>query len=403
MFERVEAIQATPTRHIAAAFAVTVLLGACQGPPPTVPSIDASDSPAAEPFAIPTAIPLATFVVDSPTLQPQRPAQAPLPTVEQLTVGAPGSLLDLKPGDRLKLIADIAIPRTDFGVRLAFSPIGHMLLHSGNGMIIQRYDLLLSQPAPDLTGFELMSPLTISISPDGSAVAADDGPQILVWDSQTGQQLSALQLPPISALASAGFYRDQLYFTVDFDGNVLIWDPQSWGEITRFTYPGRIDSAVLYPDGGAIALQDRDRNQISVFDVDGHPLGTVSFEGQNARLLSVSPSGDRFLLHVDYGSPAEGVAVISAETGSTELKLDLLNFRKFAVSSDWKLLAAVGVYNELRLYALPEGELLVSQSLGVSRTLSLLMSPAAEYLALYAIKQPGQGGVIQVWAADLGG
>lgn len=302
----------------------------------------------------------------------------------------------------MRLVADIAIPRADFGVRLAFSPSGDMLLHSGGGLMIQRYDLLLNQPASDLTGFQLMSPLTISISPDGSAVAADDGAQVRVWNNLTGQLVDALQLPPVSALASAGFVRDQLYYTVDYNGNVLVWDPHNWGQITRFNHGGRIEAAVLFPDGQAIALQERDRNQITVFDLQGNLLHAVEFQGQQPRLLSVSPEGDRFLLYLDYGLPTEGVAVLSAESGEVMLRLDLLNFRHFAVSSDWTLLAAASVTSELRLFSLPDGQLLLSQPLDVSRTMSLSMSPDDEYLGLYAIKEPNQGGAIQVWAADPG-
>lgn len=378
---------------------LAVVLAGCRPAPTTPEAASAEAEIAAQPeaFQIPTAIPL-------PTAEISRPAPLPHPTEEpesqpaaDLQAETSPSLLDLEPGDQLELVAELPIPRVDFGVRLAFSPNGSMLLHSGIGLTIQRFDLLRLQPAGELTGFELNSPLTISMSPDGSAVAADDGAQVRVWDNQSGQLLNALPLPPISALANAGFYQDQLYYTVDFHGNVLIWDPQSWGQLTQFSYPGRIESAVLYPDGSAIALQDRDRNEISVYDTEGNLLRSVTFEGTYAELLSVSPDGERFLLHLNYGLPSEGVAVISAHTGQQESSLELLNFRNFAVSSDWELLAAVGVANELRLYSLPEAELLLSQQLGVRRTMSLQMSPAAHYLAVFAIKEPGQGGSIQVW------
>lgn len=399
------------TRLLGATCLLASALAACGVQTTAPPAPRSSDQGA---FQIPTAIPLNTPAADlataappnAPTAAPptavrQAPQQPEAPQPTPLVEGVAPSLLELGPGDQIKLVTEIPIPRTDFGVRLAFSPAGNMLLHSGGGLTIQRYDLLRNQPASALTGFELMSPLTISISPDGLAVAADDGAQIRVWDYQTGQLTTALPLPPISALASAGFFRDQLYFTVDFSGNVLIWDPRSWGQITQFSYPGRIEAAVLFPDGSAIALQDRDQNRISVYDTDGNLRHSVSFEGSNAKLLSVSPNGDRFLLHTNYGSPSEGVRVISAETGDPQVVLDLLNFRQFAVSADWQLLAASGVDNELRLYSLPAGDLLLAQDLGVRRTMSLQLSPAAEYLGVFAIREPGQGGAIQVWGADL--
>ncbi len=401
MSVRVETIEVRPIRLIGAACAVAIL-AACQTELPKADDNLALDQAAELAAAIPTALPIATFAARVPTL-PADPVQPP-PAVATAEPQAdePASLLRLELGDQLRLVADIPIPRTDFGVRLAFSPQGDMLLHSGGGLIIQRYDLLHQLPATDLTGFELMSPLTISISPDGSAIAADDESHVLVWDNQTGELLNVLPLPPISALASAGFLQDQLYYTVDYNGNVLVWDPHNWGQITQFSYPGRIEAAAAFPNGEGIALQDREHNRITVFDLRGNQLQTIEFQGEAGRLLSVSPTGDRFLLYLDYGLPTEGVAIISAETGEVQLRLELLNFRRFAVSSDWNLLAAVGVSNELRMFSLPDGRLLLSQPLNVSRAISLSMSPDDEYLGLYAIKEPGQGGAIQVWAAEPG-
>ncbi len=395
MFARVEAIR---TSWVGAVIGVGLMLVGCNSRPTAPPA----PSPAVQQFSIPTAIPLATQVSLQITPQPQ-PTSQPEPVVEQPAIRPP-TLLDLKPGDQLELVADLAIPRSDFGVRLAFSPDGHLLLHSGGGLAIQRFDLLSNRRIDDLIGFELMSPLTISVSSDGSAVAADDGSQVRVWNSQTGQLTSALPLPPISTLASAGFYRDQLFYAVDYHGNVLVWDPNNWDRVAQFRYPGLVDAAMLSPNGDAIALQDHaDRTQIAVYDLDGTERQVIRVQAQYPELLSVSPEGDRLLLHVDYGLPSEGVLVVSASTGETLLELSLLNFRRFAVSSDWQLLAAIGVDNELRLYSLPEGELLLSQQLGVTRTMSLEMSPAAEYLGLFAIKEPGQGGAIQVWGPAFDG
>lgn len=398
MSTRVETIR---TARVGALFGVALSLAGCQSRP-----IAASSPPPAGPlvtqqFSIPTAIPLPTQAPLPTAPQPQ-PTSQPEPEVEQPAVQPP-TLLDLKPGDHLELVADLAIPRSDFGVRLAFSPDELLLLHSGFGLAIQRFDLLHNQPLDDLIGFELMSPLTISVSSDGSAVAADDGAQVRVWNSQTGQLTSALPLPPISTLASAGFYRDQLYYVADYHGNVLVWDPNNWDRVTQFQYPGLVDAAILSPNGDAIALQDHaDRSQITVYDLNGTARQVVRVEGQYPELLSVSPSGDRILLHVDYGLPSEGVMVVSASSGETLLELSLLNFRHFSVSSGWELLAAAGVDNELRLYSLPDGEMLLSQQLGVSRTMSLQMSPATQYLGLFAIKEPGQGGAIQVWGVASG-
>ncbi len=46
----------------------------------------------------------------------------------------------------------------------------------------------------------------------------------------------------------------------------------------------------------------------------------------------------------------------------------------------------------IRIYSLPEGELLLEQKLvGVVRTLDLSMSPSGWHLAAYVLKGPGEG------------
>ncbi len=379
--------------------AVAVALVSCAQPQPIgIPTAPAAVAQAA--VALAKVVPAPTSAPPPPTPVPQ---EATLPTLappEQRPVTTPPSsrsLLDLHPGEALQLLADIPIARTDFGVRMAFSPSSDTLLHNGGGLRIERFNLLGTQQLRELTGFDLFSPFIISVSPDGLSIVADDGPEIQVWRSDTGEQVATLELAPFSLVANAGFHANDLFFAVDSDGNIAIWDPDGWGEISRFSHPGLIDAAILFPDGSAIALQDRRKQEIAIFDLQGTRLGTIPIEHENDLLLSISPTGDRFLLHVNYGYPTEGVRIVDVATGETLLDLPLLNFRQFAVSSDWSLLAAVGVQNELRLYRLPEGELILAQPLGVARTLGLSMSGDASYLALYVFRSGNAGPAIQVW------
>ncbi len=328
------------------------------------------------------------------------PGNAPIaetPSAESQAAAFNRSLLDVQPGETLQLLDDISIARTGFGVRVAFSPDSDVMLHNGNGLLIQQFDLAQGEPLQDLIGFEMFSPFTISVSPDGSTVVADDVSQFRVWQVDSGEQVSSLDLPPVSGVMAAGFHADEFFFAADLHGNVILWDPHSWGEISRFNYPGLIEAAVLFPDGSAIALQDRRQREIGIFDLQGTRLGTIPIEHENDLLLSISPTGDRFLLHVDYGYPTEGIRIVDVASGETLLDLPLLNFRQFAVSSDWSLLAAVGVQNELRLFRLPEGQLLLAQPLGVARTLGISMSADTAYLALYVFKAGNAGAAIQVW------
>ena len=401
----------TPSRSLSlellVAAALAAALAGCQPRAPAeLPPVPAAVARAP---ALSYALPVPTAVssrpeVSQPALTEAEPKSVPgeapaaeVPSDESTPAAPIRSLLELTSGETLQLLADIPIARTDFGVRMTFSPSSDVLLHNGGGLLIQRFDLVQNQPLPALTGIEVFSPFTISVSPDGSAIVADDGNQMHIWSSGSGEQLNSLVLPPVGARVSAGFYADEYFFAADTSGNVLVWDPHSWGEIGRFSYPGRIDTGILFPDGEKIALQDRTRSEIAILDLEGTRLGSLPINGDSDLLLSISPSGDRFLLHVDYGYPTEGIRIVDLASGEALLDLPLLNFRQFAVSSEWSLLAAVGVKNELRLYHLPEGQLLLAQPLGVARTLGISMSGDTAYLALYVFKAGNAGAAIQVW------
>ena len=343
----------------------------------------------AEPPIVVSPTDVAATPVKIPAIPPSEPSAAPETKTQQLGTG------------ELHLQAEIPIVRSDFGVRFAFAPDDDVLLHSGAGMQIQRVDWEDSRSFDVFTGFENFPPITISMSPDGSSIVADDGPMIRVWDSQSGAPVEQLQLSPMSTIIDAGFQGEDVYFAVDFYGNVALWDSNGWGEISRFSSPGRIDSGLLFPSGDAVALQDRDRSEILILDIDGQTIGSIPLREHFAEMLFGSPAADRIMLHVNRGLPSEGIKILSVQTGEPELELPLLNYRYFAISNGWDLLAAMDVFNRLRIYSLPEGELLLDQELeGVVRTLGLTMSPSGSHLATYVLKGPGEGGAIQIWGPD---
>ena len=386
-------------------FAIALLLlggaiSGCSAKQPTAPQVELAEQSAILPAVVePETIAEApifaahTDVAATHIQEKSDPASAQSPAPEQ----APRQLGTGK----LYLQAEIPIVRSDFGVRFAFSPIDYVLNHSGAGMQIQRVGWGSNQNLDVITGFENFPPITISLSPDGSSIVADDGPIIRVWDSQSGAPVQQLQLSPFSTIIDAGFKGDDVYFAVDFYGNVALWDSNGRGEISRFSSPGRIDSGLLFPSGKAVALQDRDRGEILIFDLDGQNIGSIPIREQFAEMLFGSPAADRIMLHVNRGLPSEGIRVLSVETGELVLELPLLNYSYFAISDEWDLLAAVDVFNRLRIYSLPEGNLLIEQELeGVVRTLGLAMSPSGNHLAAYVLKGPGEGGAIQIWGPD---
>ena len=385
------------TRFAAALLLLGGVIVGCSPEQPIAPQVEPAEQSTLLPAAVELEAPEVLVTTISPTVAPPTPAsiqsnpastQTP-PQVEASPQLGTGMLL---------LQAEIPIVRSDFGVRFAFSPTKDVLLHSGAGMQIQRIDWETSQSLDEISGFENFPPFTISLSPDGATIVADDGPMIRVWDSQSGAPVEQLQLSPISTIVNAGFQGEDVYFAVDYYGNVALWDSNGWGEISRFSSPGRIDSGLLFPSGNAVALQDRDRHEILILDLEGQNIGTVPLREEMAEMLYGSPSADRIMMHVNRGLASEGIQVLSVETGEPELEIPLLNYRYFAVSTEWDLLAAMDVFNRVRIYSLPDGELLLEQPLeGVVRTLGLAMSPEGSHLAAYVLKGPGEGGAIQIW------
>ena len=385
------------------AIAILLLGGAiagCSPDQPNAPQQELVKRPAVVPAVIEPEIVAEAPIIVSPTDVAPAPVQIPSISPSKQAPASDQATRQLGTG-QLHLQAEIPIVRSDFGVRFAFAPDDDVLLHSGAGMQIQRVDWEDSQSLDVFTGFENFPPITISLSPDGSSIVADDGPMIRVWDSQSGVPVEQLQLSPLSTIIDAGFQGEDVYFAVDFYGNVALWDSDGWGEISRFSSPGRIDSGLLFPSGDAVALLDRDRSVILILDLDGQTIESIPLREQFAEMLFGSPAADRIMLHVNRGLPSEGIKILSVETGEPELELPLLNYRYFAISNGWDLLAAMDVFNRLRIYSLPDGELLLDQELeGVVRSLGLTMSPSGSHLAAYVLKGAGEGGAIQIWGPD---
>ncbi|MCH8094263.1 MAG: hypothetical protein IH953_06685, partial [Chloroflexi bacterium] len=150
-----------------------------------------------EASAIPSGKPTAAAALPTDRPPTQAPAQRDPPSTQGPVSVEVAPLLV---AGKLTLQAEIPIIRSDFGVRFAFSPTEDVLLHSGAGLQIQRVDWERNQTLDAITGFENYPPITISLSPDGSTIVADDGPLIRVWDSLSGAPVQQLQLSPISTI-----------------------------------------------------------------------------------------------------------------------------------------------------------------------------------------------------------
>lgn len=334
---------------------------------------------------MPSPTPVPSDTPPPPSVTPQ-----PSPTLSR-------ALGDIQPGEQLELVADLSIPRSGFGVRMAFSPVDPILYHTGVGLEIQGYDFEAEQVVLQISDFQSRAPFVLAVSPDGSLIVAEDGAELRRWDTATGERVGATQMPAPRSPLSAGFLPDGYFYADDESGNIALWQTGEWQELDRLTYAGRNDGAFPLPDREGVVMQIRDQQELSVLDWSGKLIRTVPTNAAPWRLIGLSPSGDQAALHEGVGLGTEGILITDLFENGTSFRIPLLNIRASAISSDWRTLAIADASETLRLYDPVTGRLFHTQSVDALQIDGLTISPDGNLLAIYMLREGEEGGRIQVW------
>jgi len=363
-----------------------LLVAACSAPSPS-PTATLAPTASVEPSPSPRAAPTSTVTPAPPT-----PAPTPTPSSR--------ALRDLVPGEALRLLSEFRVPRSGFGVHLAFSPVQPILYHTGVGLEIQGYDFEAERIVQQIQGFQ-DAPLTVAVSAEGDRLIAEDGPALGIWDLATLERVGAIQMPAIFEPLNAGFVGDGAFYADDESGNIALWETAHWTEVALFSYQGRSDGAFVLPGAEAVVMLIRDRRELRIVDWTGQLVRAIPIDAQPWRLHGISPLGDRALLHVDVGLGSDGVLITELAEGGTAIRFPLLNIRAIAVSPDWRTLAIADGAEVLRLIDPGTGEQYHSQPLEASQIQGLAISPDGAHLGVYLLREGENGGVIQIWGREL--
>jgi hypothetical protein len=209
---------------------------------------------------------------------------------------------------------------------------------------------------------------TISISPDGSRIAADGAGTLLIWDMASGEAIVHTKYAPSDHWipnSSPSWSPDGRYVAVALPGiELAILDSRSGRSLMSLPLPqarsapgAGVSGTALGPGGHWLVATSTDGN-IYRFDLaNGSLLGAwqSSVATHNLAVAALSPGGDR--LAVAGVSAAEEsavggfVAVLDAATGNTLLVVSDLEqmVTRLAFSPDGRQLLTAGTDNPPRL------------------------------------------------------
>jgi WD40 repeat protein len=205
--------------------------------------------------------------------------------------------------------------------------------------------------------------MAVAFSPDGKQLASTgaDG-QALLWDSETGEILWALQVHP------AGIGATMVVFSPDgtrlaaasdsregADPLVSVWDLASGQELHTVTgLPNRAYALAFSPDGTKLAIGEYG-DFIKVYDAaSGEEV--LSLAGDHTRVLAVAFSPDGALLATGGGEPPKLWDLATGQelatfAGHTSMVNGL------AFSPDGSRLASSSIDGTTRVYAVDVDEL----------------------------------------------
>ncbi|MCI0461121.1 MAG: protein kinase [Gemmataceae bacterium] len=214
------------------------------------------------------------------------------------------------------------------------------------------YRLLHGKPTPPLRHAGAV--LCATFSPDGRLIASgsQDG-ALLLWDSQTGEELLP-RLPPHSEHArSVAFSPDGTRLAsaswpivpVTTPGELKVWDVQTRKKVLNLTGPfDVVDSVVFSPDGRrlvSVAYLGSGPRKVQIWDADtGQSLLSLACHKSGSLKVVFSPDGQWL---VSGSNQDEEVKIWDAQTGREIRRLSgLRGIWSLAVSPDGGLVAGGG-------------------------------------------------------------
>ncbi len=200
-------------------------------------------------------------------------------------------LFDIWKGERMASVSlrrapDAMEPLTRDHMRIALDgEVTDLIRHQGGRYASIRSVTLLERG--------MFPPNRCLFSPDGQRIACSKGPDVLVWNTQTGDRISVLSAG--EGVRVLAFRADGRYLATETRGRVAVWNVE-WSRPAR-EFPGEFHggAAAFHPDGKALALCRG--GEVLLWDLTaGRILDRAIFPDHLFRLAAFSPAQDAMAL-----------------------------------------------------------------------------------------------------------
>ncbi len=181
--------------------------------------------------------------------------------------------------------------------QLAFSPDGKTLISRSHENHVRLWDVA-SGKERTFAGGPSQGIHCLAFSPNAKLAASASANRIWLWSITTGKPLHILESPwHYPYLSAAAFTADgKLLVSVNGDGILQLWDPETGKELRRIDTKGKsIEQAALSPDGETIALwDDKNPQTIALWNIrTGEKRRDIGVppQAQSLYALRYSPDG----------------------------------------------------------------------------------------------------------------
>jgi WD40 repeat protein len=238
--------------------------------------------------------------------------------------------------------------RHDASTALAFTPDGKGLAGLGSASVldVETGKVRTEVPAPG-------RPAGLAVSPDGKAVAAGSGHDVVRYDLTTGKSLPTLSGHTFLVRGLAFSPDGKTLASASEDWSVRLWDAETGKETATLTHGTRVYAVAVSPDGKRVVSAGHDA-KVKVWDATSHEEVAV-LAGHTGGILGVAWSPDGKWLASTSQDGTARLWDVAAGKEKHVLKLGS-GGRSVAFFADGRLLATAGQDSLIRLWDVATGE-----------------------------------------------